>query len=152
MHLAFHGGKCCGIKTIYGFDEDPYTGKEWDTEPKLEKVPQKNNDKIGYHVRSSDRFFSEAAPQERPVDRLDRYLEFLSRVRPEGIVEVALVAKAVWGNQTDEWEPVLFERGFKMVTEARNSNTKNTIRVYHLVMTEDTKPKPKKAKLAPWAA
>lgn len=129
MHLGFHGGKCCGIKTIYGFFNHPYT----DEEGALLATSANNNDANGHAVSSGMSFFHEAAPVEKPVERLDRYLKYLRRRRPSGIVEITL---AVGGcvDQKEDWEPVLLDRGFRVVNSCKNSNSGNTVFVYHLNM------------------
>lgn len=127
MHLAFHGGLCCGIKTIYGMGDNP---EDWVYS--LDKVSVDDSDQYGHHVKSDQRFYHREAPAETYLQRFDRYLEYLKERRPKGIVEVAIVTKG--GLDQREWIPHLEQRGFKLVTEAVNSNSGNTVGVFHLVM------------------
>lgn len=127
MHLVFHGGKCCGIKTIYGFERDP--------EDELDALPAipKNSADIMYHtVGSNIRFFHLAAPEESRLKRLDRYLDFVKKHRPSHIIEVTLAeSDDRYLNQTI-WFPLLEERGFIRVNKAKNSNSGNIVHVFHL--------------------
>lgn len=125
MYLVFHGGKCCGVKTIYGMGSDPN-----DKVCSIVAHAKRNHDKNGDQVRSDLTFFHEGAPLEKAVERLDRYIEFMKRVRPQNILEICL-AVGSWTNQS-AWFPALVERGFKEVTVHKNSNTGNMIHVFHL--------------------
>ncbi len=126
MILTFHGGLCCGIKTIHGFSNTT----DWNCDA-LDEIGADNRDQAASQSHQNERFFHEAAPQETALERLDRYLEYCDRRRPQGVIEVVLAASD-WA-QLPAWEPVLLERGFKMVTSAKNSNSNNTIYIYHRV-------------------
>lgn len=129
MDLVFHGGKCCGIKTIFGFQMPPGYAIE-----ALKKKGIDNSDTFGNHVGSNKRFFHEAAPEETYLQRLDRYLEYCDRRRPQGIIEVVLAQKTAthgWMDQPAMWEKHLLERGFQIVNSCLNSNSHNRIFVYH---------------------
>lgn len=125
MYLVFHGGKCCGIKTIYGLGDNPH-----EMTHSLEPHPKRNHDKNGDEVKSDLTFFHEGAPKETGVQRLDRYIDFIRRVRPQNIIEICL-AVGSWVKQ-GAWFSVLLERGFKEATVHKNSNTGNMIHVFHL--------------------
>jgi hypothetical protein len=107
MKIAFHGGQCCGVKTIHGFGMGASCVKE--KLPPLKKKKFIKPDASGGYVDSRWNFFNEDAPYEPRIERLDRYLEFLDRVRPAGIVEVCLSAgedpKTFW-DQTQHWEEI----------------------------------------------
>lgn len=128
MRLAFHGGLCCGIKTIFemGYgSQAPY-----ETVEALEALegPQ-NHDQYAYEVASDKRFFHDAAPEETRLERLDRYLAFLSAHRPSGAVEVTVVGHDHDYSQ-EVWFPLLEERGFKEMVKFKNSNSGNKVRWY----------------------
>ena len=126
MHLVFHGGKCCGIKTIYEMDDDPelVTGS-------LDALDGIQQQDILYNTTSTkDRFFSDAAPCEKRHERLDRYINFVKKWRPKHIIEVTLAEGP--GYSQKKWFPVLEERGFKRVNSCLNSNSGNRVYVYHL--------------------
>lgn len=132
LKLVFHGGECCGMKHIFGF----YGNKPNSPQPAIEKLVKANkHDFYGISVRSDLPFFSEHAPEETTLERLDRYLDFLRRNRPSGIVEVCL---GDWNciPQKTHWHEPLTERGFKLVNENFNSNSGNEFQVYHLNMNE----------------
>lgn len=125
MKLIFHGGKCCGIKTIYDLGISPSF-----LAPELPAIELNNSD-IHYHdVSSNQRFFHEAAPEETLLARLDRYIEYCRRRRPQHLIEIVL-AKGAYCDQK-AWYPVLEERGFKRVSSTQNSNSGNILHVYHL--------------------
>lgn len=132
MHLAFHGGKCCGIKTIYGFGD----GKDAPNQvvDALEAVKADDSDILYNDVRSDQRFFHEAAPAEPRIARLDRYIDYIKMRRPRHIVEVTL-AEGPFCNQK-VWYDLLEQRGFIMVNKGKNSNSGNLVKVFHLNIKE----------------
>ena len=127
MHLGFHGGKCCGIKVIYGFYDKPDVMLE-----SLPKIKANNGDQYGESVYSDTRFFHEEAPEETATSRLDRYIEYCLKRRPSGIIEITLADSVVF-NQVAVWGNILRKRGFRCVTKAFNSNSGNIVHVYHKV-------------------
>lgn len=128
MHLVFHGGKCCGIKTIYDFGRSPND----DTCDALDEIKKDDADVLYHPVRSDQRFFHEEAPEESKLKRLDRYIDYVKKRRPQHIIEVALAeSKDHYYDQTG-WFPYLKERGFILVNKARNSNSGNIVHVFHL--------------------
>lgn len=137
MKLVFHGGKCCGIKTIHGMGSQPFPDKTEGAieyfEPALTALDKdRRHDKVGAEVSSDLMFYHLSAPKESKVDRLDRYLEYVKKYRPSGVVEIVL-AKGLqtWVDQM-AWEPELVKRGFKLVNKCLNSNSRNTIYIFHL--------------------
>lgn len=143
MKISFHGGLCCGIKHIHGLGEYPNaTLSEKDAReyegPDFSHDKQENPDQWGLNVNSEVNAHYPEAPKEKVIERFDRYLKFLQGWRPGGIVEVVLSNGGNGGEeQIEPWEPLLFERGFKLVNSCKNSNTSNTIFVYHLNMEEE---------------
>lgn len=127
MYLVFHGGKCCGLKTIHTLGTDPK-----DNVSPVETHAKRDHDKNGDEVKSDLTFYHEGAPVETGVARLDRYIEFMKRVRPQNIIEICLAVSSFWSQ--DKWFPILKERGFKEVTKGKNSNTGNMIHIFHLVI------------------
>jgi len=128
MQLAFHIGKCCGIKTIWGMGLNPL-GAEY----ALSELPGRvQHDRTGAAVDSHLRFFHEKAPQESKLNRLDRYLKFVKRERPQHIVEIVLAESVHTFVDQSEWVPELETRGFKLVNSCKNSNSGSTVHVYHL--------------------
>ena len=128
MNLSFHIGKCCGIKTIWNMGVNPIG----DTEALSELKGKMQHDRIGAAVDTHLRFFHEKAPQESKLKRLDRYLKFVKRERPQNIVEIVLAESAYGHVDQSAWVPELETRGFRLVNSCMNSNSRNTIHVYHL--------------------
>lgn len=126
MKLVFHGGKCCGIKTIYDLGFEP-SFEDYG----VDKKKAVNHDKYGNTVRSDLEFFTDEAPNEPLKDRLKRLIEFVKKKRPSGIVEVVL-QKGRFADQVTPWEPILLSHGFKLVNRFPNSNSSNDIYIYHL--------------------
>lgn len=129
MQLVFHGGKCCGIKTVYCMGTSPDEKHE-----ALEKLARRNNRDQTYGDVSSDmRFFTDDAPEESGKDRLKRYITFMERNRPRNVLEVVLCefSRCEWQDQT-AWVPTLEELGFKLVNRHSNSNSGNFIQIWHL--------------------
>jgi len=124
MKLFFHGGKCCGIKHIEGFNATPDSLVCAEEEGHF-----RDNDSMGWDVTTEYPFFTAGAPEETGRERLDRYLNYLLEHRPGGIVEVVLVHY-----QKEMWHDLLTEKGFKIVSQTLNSNSSNVIYVYHLIM------------------
>lgn len=128
MKIAFHGGLCCGIKTIYGFDLRPHNEVHQKAAYK-----QKNNDRYGRNVRSDYNFYYKSRPRETFEERFDAYLDFLKKVRPSGLVEITLTSYQL---VQLGWKSVVEKRGFKEVSKFYNSNSSNTVSVYHLIYKE----------------
>jgi len=148
MELLYHGGKCCGVKTLEGFwnspkdqlqpldsPRNPGGMSEWCWESRA------NSDKHGHDVRSDVPFYHEQRPKETAVERLDAYLEHLVKVRPEGMVEALLVA-----SQWRSWHKTLIERNFHVSCEFKNSNSGELIRCYQLLYGESNEARRPKVK------
>lgn len=132
MKIAFHGGKCCGIKTIHGMGTDPNATQSALRKPRRTEK-QDNADQYGPDIRSSTNFYRYSAPKETSLQRLDRYIAFLKEVRPQGIIEIVLAKTSYdFSSQLTHWNAPLLERGFKEVNRCKNSNSGNTVVVYHL--------------------
>jgi hypothetical protein len=120
MDVYLHGGKCCGIKHIFGLGHSPnYT------------LPRKAPSKVlkneaSCYFNSTKNFFWRAAPAETYLQRLDRILSFLDEVRPQGVCEIVLAA-----TQLLPWQQILLDRGFVRVTECKNSNSGGKIYIFH---------------------
>jgi hypothetical protein len=137
VRISFHGGLCCGIKHIHEVGCNP-NGKIGPKPARKFEGPdfthdkQMNPDQWGINVSSADNAFYGEAPKETYLERLDRYLKFLDGWRPSGIVEIVLSdGDDDCYNQVKAWEELLLERGFKAVNSCKNSNSGNTIWVYH---------------------
>ena len=139
LSLTCHGGMCCGIKHIHGFPHYPLYGKE---PPLYEKNDDDeyffgDQDANGDTVSSAMNVFNEYVPGEPLWNRFDRYLRWIEKNRPGGIVEVTLSKSC----QDFSWDQIelhkenLLKRGFKLINSARNSNSNNIFNVYHKNMT-----------------
>lgn len=128
MQLVFHGGKCCGIKTVYCMG-----GAPTESQPALQKLARRNNRDQNYGEVSSDmRFFTNDAPEESGKDRLKRYIEFMEKNRPRNVLEVVICESQYGWTDQKAWVPTLEEFGFKMVNRHSNSNSGNHIQIWHL--------------------
>jgi hypothetical protein len=139
MKMVFHGGNCCGIKTIkdLGAEPDTVIGKVLESG---KKPPE--HDKVGAEVNSNLLFFTAAAPEETRRARLERMITFTKKHRPNGIIEITLSDFSVYDtpgrtnihNQLTKWRPVLEGLGFVEVASCFNSNSSNRVHVFYLVM------------------
>lgn len=131
LTLLFHGGNCCGIKTIKNF-----CGTGSSIEDALAPAPHNDEDKKGHLVNSNKRFFADSAPEETTLERLDRYIEYCKKHRPSGMIEVTLnfYQRGYCG-----WGKHLEDRGFKKVASGLNSNSGNVCYVYYLVYKKEAK-------------
>lgn len=130
MHIKLHGGACCGIKHIHALGSDPHYQIVARKALDPTKTSFGRRGCTGVNDAHADTypedFFNEDAPKETYIDRFDRLLAFVKDNRPHGIVEVVLVSCQ------DAWFPLIEERGFKLVTKAKNSNTSAMLHVFHL--------------------
>lgn len=130
MDLVYHGGACCGIKTICDFPYDP--GGPDETVDALEKL------KFDWMTptKPGDRWFTPAAPEETATKRLDRYIEYCRNQTPGCLIEAVV---AVNNGEDDMccqrfWFEPLLARGFVEVNKFLNSNSDNIVHVFHLVI------------------
>lgn len=134
MYIANHGGMCCGIKHIFQMGTSP---NAVDSRIEQSTAKRPNTRDVSYiPAESSDNFYHLDAPSETKLERLKRYINFLSERRPSHIVEV-VISESKWEHQNQiAWMPVLEELGFKKVSRAFNSNSGNTVHIYHLILLE----------------
>jgi hypothetical protein len=124
LSVQTHGGRCCGIKTIWNFPYDPNTF----IEEKRKTNVSEDTDYYGSSVSKTFNFYTEKRPRETAGERLKAILYFLASYRPAGLVEVTLT-----GDQLRYWGDFLESLGFKEVTVFNNSNTWTMVHVLHLV-------------------
>lgn len=122
MKLFHHGGLCCGITSIYGF----YAKPEHEIASKTASDVDKYFRVVDYKLDSRGCATWEILPQEKAIDRFDRYVKAVEAKRPQGIIEVVLM-----DFQQLYWKQVLLDYGFVQVNKAKNSNSGNTIYVWH---------------------
>jgi hypothetical protein len=140
--IAFHGGKCCGIKIIHSLGENPDAPAE-ELVNSSGSAAANDADQYGHEVSSAKNFYYQAAPEEKYIERVDRYIKYLDAVRPNGIIEITLAQGSPCDcggcaepcppdeNQVSVWEPLLLPRGFEQVTSCYNSNSGNRVFVFH---------------------
>lgn len=133
MLLLCHGGKCCGIKHIHGFDWHPTIGllpKEHfeQGEDYDDNCPYGTGGAGWQSWAAGKNYFEGDAPEENALSRLDRLLAYCKQHQPRGVIEVTLIKE-----QKSMWHNILEERDFHIVTEFVNSNTQHTIWIYHKV-------------------
>lgn len=123
MDVYLHGGKCCGIKHIFGLGSSP--NSFIDDKRKTKGI--KKNESVGYY-NSTLNFFSPSAPQEKYKDRLKRIVGWIIKMRPHGIIEIVLS-----NFQINFWREHVEALGFTQVSKANNSNSNGVIYVFHKV-------------------
>lgn len=121
MEVYLHGGKCCGIKHIFGLGD--YPSDDEDRKLKTTQLPTEANS----YMNSTATFYWPDAPEETKGERFDRYVEFIKKTRPSGVIEVVLSLSQLGG-----WQEFVEDRGFVRVTTASNSNSHGNIHIYHL--------------------
>lgn len=130
LKRSSHGGFCCGMTHIYTFpfNPDSLCGERKRETPEAWKKARSENPFVGL-------VYNDYQPTGRAGDRLRNVIKEItegdlnvSLGRSKGIVEVVLTL-----GQVKEWEGLLTELGFVCVNTAKNSNSGNTINVYHLV-------------------
>ncbi len=138
MKMSHHGGKCCGIKTIFNMGNGPDR-----LQPAICAVTDKAVD--GTLTSIGLAWYKDARPEETGLERLKVYIEFYKSMRSSGILEVVIQTpnSTAWGNGQGDWIPVLEKLGFKEVNAWTNSNTDNCLHVFNLNIGEK---KSKKAK------
>ena len=117
-----HGGFCCGMTHVYNF---PRQNPE-----SLVAIRQKTDEQWDQYRRSYvaySRALNSNRPQETFRERLIGIVSDIATSRNKGIVEVVLTQ-----HQAPYWEEVLDEIGFRLVTTHTNSNSRNTLYVFHL--------------------
>ncbi len=127
LSVQTHGGRCCGIKTIWNF---PYSRDEIVQAKRKTRVSD-DTDYHGRTVTKSFNFHTEARPQETAEERLRAAVAFIKEKRPAGLIEVTMVKC-----QMGLWGKLLEELGFKEVSSFINSNTDTTVKVLHLAYNE----------------
>lgn len=143
MQLVHHGGKCCGMKTIFNLGMYPeqsssYNISEYhytDYEKEASNKPSYFNNDVTYdHVSCDQGLFYEAAPKETKGERLKRIVDFVGKNRSHHCVEVILQLNGA-GSQS-AWKPYLIEMGFRPGPEWYNSNSGNRCQVFHVILEE----------------
>lgn len=136
MRLINNGGRCCGVKEIYGLPYHPSLIVNDLEEDPLDGTYPDAGDAGGFEEfrNPGKRFYTGARDQETAEDRLRVYLEYLDEMRPDGICQIILNV-GVPGDPDEEhqraWIPLLKKLGFTRSVTSLNSNSGNTIAIYH---------------------
>lgn len=144
-----HGGACCGITHIHSFPNSPDDVIEafWKKLPAEIAVIRAG---VPTYMPPTPYSYPEQTAKQRLIDTI-RCIEHGRngiRTRPDGsnhsevragrkygIIEVVLNGKP---HQVGAWRPTLEELGFRLVSEAMNSNTMNRLYVFHRYSQEHT--------------
>lgn len=133
MRVQLHGGRCCGIKHIYGLES--YPNMNIAARPALPEKKTSFRPYLGGHNdmrKTFQDFFCEAAPKETYAERFKRIVAFIKAKRTTsfggGVIEVV-----VTNYQETRWKPIFEAEGFKLVSSFKNGNTGSQVRVWHLV-------------------
>lgn len=130
MDLMYHTGYCCGVKQIWGFGPAP--------KALLDAIPKPAKPQELSEASTLRRVYThENIPAETAEARLGRYVKYVIQKWPGHLIEACLIVEPStfkgYENQK-AWIPIVEEMGFHKVNEFKNSNTSNTIGVYHLVV------------------
>ena len=122
----YHGGHCCGMSHIYNF---PIAGPDAECSERTAVTPLKWGTMVHWNAQYYGRMYVNwyARPKETAKERLIGLLNTMHESRHRGIIEVVLTDR-----QKVAWDECLKEIGFKEVNSHGNSNTGNTLTVYHL--------------------
>ena len=131
MYYRNHGGYCCGIRQIFGFRLRPD-----------EIIQARNVVEVARHSKldlpfaiyirdEQDAKYPQKEPQETTLEKLDRYLRYDDALFGSGVLEIVLAESNYAHVNQACWMPIVKERGFERVTSNLNSNTGNTIHIYH---------------------
>ena len=134
--VVYHGGHCCGIKHLHGFQQKP-----------TDKLPILKRYVYKYHpdgtIAGENHYFQSGAPAQTALERFDLFVKDWKNRITNGILEVALADNATYNNigyqQSMHWREIVEKAGFKEVTNCYNSNSGNRVTVFHL--TKDKKAK-----------
>lgn len=121
MDIILHGGKCCGIKTIYGFQYHPDSMMGEREESVV--LPYEGGTYTNGGGRS---FFKGTAPKETAGKRFIRFVEQCKARRPSHLIEVTLSGELLLN-----WEDFIEELGFEKVSTFENCNSGHLVAVYH---------------------
>lgn len=147
LQLIYHGGHCCGVKTIYGFDAcDPRIRVQYKTDKAGRLVyPESIGGAVVPNPVSNFRIPVSNAPEESNAERFIRLIRHVQKNWPGQLIEVSVIAgyRGILSGRSQEgfWEPFFEAIGFKRVTEWENSNTQNTLASWHLVTNGEGVPK-----------
>lgn len=167
--LVFHGGDCCGIKHIYNlsFGPDMETGalEEWNPKTDLNISHRYDEKDYGEAEEEWDditdgcatlgmRWYFPKRKRETLGQRVKAYVKWADEQREGQVIEIVLGLGDEFNQKA--WVPFIEKLGFKLVTLFENSNSGNTVGIFHRVtgeipLTECPRPSEKKTKPAPFA-
>ena len=134
-HVVYHGGHCCGIRHIYGFEYMPESAVAALSKYVVKFDSQGN-------VIGSMQFFADEAPAETALERFKRLVDNWKKRTPKGILEAVLADNSRYTDigmqQSSHWRKHLEKANFKEISCCLNSNSSNRITVFHLCKDEKT--------------
>jgi hypothetical protein len=139
MLLTHHGGKCCGVKTVFNLSGTPNAMLSALKEDKSIEALDGGINGIG------QRWIKKARPMERAWQRLDWYISEYKKKRKSGILELVIQTPSKpelynWGQA--HWISYLLDRGFVEVNAHLNSNSGNICRQFVLNIGKPFKTQP----------
>ncbi len=128
IKIQTHGGRCCGIKSIHGFH-----GNSPDTIVVPKKAQPDNHrqtDIYRHSVHQNYNWYRPKRPRETYLQRFEEYIRYIQEHRPAGLIEVTMTycQLTIYG-----WRTHLERLGFKETLKFKNSNSGDTVYVFHLV-------------------
>lgn len=112
-----HGGSCCGMRHLYGFPSTPET--------MVNALPRKSG--------ADMRLYPRPLPKQTGAERFETLMTHIKATQRKVIVEAVLV-DMLYNKQYTGWKDYLENYGFEEVTSGVNSNTGNTLHVFHYVI------------------
>lgn len=139
MVLTYHGGKCCGVKTVWNLGYAP--------DNLITAIDQENTGHLtdGSGASVGKRFDKRARKTEAAGVRMDAIIAYYKEQRKSGILELVIqtpikpdIPNVYYGQA--KWIPWLLSRGFKEVNAHYNSNSTNICRQFVLNIGDSPEP------------
>jgi len=105
MEIGYHGGGCCGIKTIHSFSGSPES--VYSKKPEGSKKNLDDDRICGFVSSVKLNLFWPARPKETGRERFRAMIEHIENVRHFGIVECVIA----WNDDSGDVEPLSLLRG-----------------------------------------
>lgn len=122
MRYVSHGGKCCGMMHIHGFNWYDFEDHARALNGLNDAINRALERRYYFNRAYYNTYYGDLSPAEREKQRLK------DRADWNCLIEVILIDEQL----EDGWAAVLEERGFKLVTRFYNDNSNNYCNVFHL--------------------
>lgn len=141
MRIVPSNSGCCGVKYIREFPRP---------DKKMAALLREDWDEYNYEADTTEPdapyecLFRGTAPEETAVERLKRFVEFLTETRESGRIEVYLAPVKKLRDSCDDcgclshceqyplWQPILLDLGWKELPNFHNGNSGNDVGHFYL--------------------